>query len=181
MDRNNLIQQLQNYKTAYSREKEFIPAFLQLLNNYNNCYDRSLEHGHITGSSWIIDQSKKYVLLTHHQKLDKWLQLGGHADGDENVQNVAFREAEEESGLKKIRLLKSGIFDIDIHTIPARKGEQEHLHYDIRYLFEADRSEPLSINHESKALEWVALDEISDKVNRNDSIIRMVEKSARIN
>ena len=54
--------------------------------------------------------------------------------GEENVLNVALREAEEETGLKHFKLLQEEIFDLDIHPIPARGDFPDHLHYDIRFL-----------------------------------------------
>jgi len=173
----NIIIQLQDYTSVYPEEMEFKTQFLQLLNTHKTCFKRSLKIGHITGSAWIMDQSMEYALLTHHMKLNKWLQLGGHADGDTNIARVAHREALEESGLKSVTLSSNKIFDIDIHTIPERKNEAEHLHYDIRYLFNANKTESLQHNHESKALKWVRLSEIPSLVNNNLSIMRMIEKS----
>lgn len=172
-----IIPQLQGYTSGYPEEMESKKLFLEFLNHHDNCFERSLKTGHITGSAWIMDQSMEYALLTHHMKLNKWLQLGGHADGDTDVARVAHREAMEESGLASVKLLNTNIFDIDIHTIPERGDESEHLHYDIRYLFKANKTKSLQHNHESKALKWVKLSEISSLVNNNVSIMRMVEKS----
>lgn len=135
--------------------------------------------GHITGSAWIVDTSRKYVLLTHHAKLNKWLQPGGHADGDENVLAVALREAEEETGVKNFRLLQQGIFDIDIHPIPARKDFGAHDHYDIRFLLEADKQEPLVITEESHDLAWIKITDLRS-YNDSSSLHRMAEKVASL-
>ncbi|MDZ7646212.1 MAG: NUDIX hydrolase [Cytophagales bacterium] len=90
--------------------------------------------GHITGSAWIVDPSNTQALLVHHAKLNKWVQPGGHADGDENILQVALREAEEETGLKNFKVLSDPPFDVDIHLIPERADFPEHFHFDIRYL-----------------------------------------------
>ena len=62
------------------------------------------------------------ALLTHHRKLDRWLQLGGHADGQWHVEEVALREAREESGLARFDIVPiDGVlmpFDVDVHEIP---------------------------------------------------------------
>jgi hypothetical protein len=87
------------------------------------CLWRSCVPGHLTGSAWVVSPDRRRVLLTHHRKLDKWLQLGGHADGDPDLAAVAQREAHEESGLMGIRLLSPEVFDVDRHWIPERKGE----------------------------------------------------------
>ena len=177
MSREKLLSTLQDYKTTYLEEIDFKHQFLPFINSNSNCFDRDLKIGHVTGSAWIIDPYNEYALLTHHSKLDKWLQLGGHSDGNANVAEVALREAKEESGLKSIAFLSSEIFDIDIHVIPERNSEPEHLHYDIRYLLSANKNEPLQKNHESKALEWVHLSKIKKLVHANSSVMRMVEKS----
>ncbi|HTJ52742.1 MAG TPA: NUDIX hydrolase [Cyclobacteriaceae bacterium] len=171
-----LIHALENYTTDYIEEKEFCIRFLDLLKS-ERAYHRDHLPGHITGSAWIIDETKQYTLLTHHAKLNKWLQTGGHADGDENVLNVALREAEEESGLKNFKLLQPTIFDLDIHLIPERKDFPQHFHYDIRFLFEASMKEQLIISEESHDLAWKKIDEIDVLTNHNPSMIRMAEKT----
>src|SRR6478609_3772516 len=91
--RRDLIRVLENYSTPYKEEYEFVAKFADLLKN-KDCYLRSYMPGHLTGSAFVIDKSRRFVLLTHHAKLNKWLQPGGHADGDENIGGVALREAE---------------------------------------------------------------------------------------
>ena len=179
MHRQDLIKKLENYNPEFEAEQEFRVRFLGFIKNNTDCFERTLAEGHITGSAWIVNSDRTKFLMTHHQKLDKWLQLGGHADGDTNIIRVATKEAEEESGLKSIRLKSTDIFDIDIHTIPARKNEPEHLHYDIRFLFEADESEQLQVSVESKDLAWLTYDELKHACGENDSIFRMAEKINR--
>ena len=115
-------------------------------------------------------------MLTHHAKLNKWLQPGGHADGDENIFQVALREAEEETGLKSLQLLNPLPFDFDIHIIPARNNFPEHFHYDVRFIFGASAHETLSITDESNDLKWISLSEIESYTD-NVSILRMKEKT----
>lgn len=149
--------------------------FLELL-EHPNAFQRDHLPGHITGSSWILDASKQSVLLVHHGTLNKWLQPGGHADGEENVLNVALREAQEETGVRNFRLLSENIFDLDIHPIPARLNFPEHLHYDIRFLFEADKEERIIVSEESHDVAWIAIDKLGALTQSNPSIIRMVAK-----
>src|SRR5688572_24792201 len=98
-DRESVVRSLKRYNTAFAGENLFVPKFLELL-DHPDAFQRHHLPGHITGSSWILDQSRQFVLLVHHGTLNKWLQPGGHADGEENVLNVALREAKEETGLK---------------------------------------------------------------------------------
>jgi len=131
-----------------------------LIVNCSDAFCRSRYEGHITASAFVIDRSAKHVLLTHHAKLDCWLQLGGHCDGIQDPFAVALTEAREETGIEDIRPKCRDIFDIDIHRIPAYGVIKAHLHFDIRYLFEADDDAPFTVTRESKALAWVPLAEL---------------------
>ena len=153
-----------------------LDEIIQFVSEHSDCFERRLQCGHITGSAWIIDLNRSHALLTHHRKLDRWLQLGGHSDGDSNTLNVALREGQEESGLKALCPVSEAIFDVDVHLIPARKDEPDHYHYDIRFLLKADRNHPLIISDESNKLAWVALDEI-EKLADDESILRMLDKT----
>ena len=178
MDRQSVIEQLKNYRTQFSEEQVFVNQFLELL-EHPDAFQRQHLPGHITGSSWILDNTRQFVLLVHHGTLNKWLQPGGHADGEEDVVNVALREAQEETGVKHFNLLQSEIFDLDIHPIPARNGFPDHLHYDIRFLFEADKNEKVIVSDESHDVAWVAIDQLNKLTDGNPSIMRMAEKVNR--
>jgi 8-oxo-dGTP pyrophosphatase MutT (NUDIX family) len=125
------------------------------------------EPGHFTGSAVIVTPDFQSVLLTFHGKLNKWLQLGGHADGDTQIENVALREGTEESGLTDLKLVSANIsgselipLDIDIHQIPARGAEPVHEHFDIRFLLVTAKPDSIVISEESKDLRWFTLDEV---------------------
>jgi 8-oxo-dGTP pyrophosphatase MutT (NUDIX family) len=167
---------LSNYTTSYPEEHAFISKFVALLKHPRAFYRDHLP-GHITGSAWIVNQDFTKVLLIEHAKLKRWLQPGGHADGEQNVINVALREAEEETGVKNLRLLSDAIFDLDIHPIPERKDFAAHDHYDVRYIFQADEKEELIISDESTGLKWVLLDDIEELTNSNVSMLRMKAKT----
>ena len=149
---------------------------LHFVAQYPDCLLRSCGPGHLTGSAWIVSPDRSHVLLTHHHKLEKWLQLGGHADGDGDVLAVALREAREESGLQRVRAVSPEIFDLDRHWIPPRKDEPGHYHFDLRFLLEADPREPLTLSRESKDLAWIDLDRVA-LLNPEESMARMVRKT----
>ncbi len=129
-------------------ERAMTAATLAFVEAQADCLLRTCVPGHLTGSAWIVDRTRRRVLLTHHRKLDQWLQLGGHADGDPDLAAVALREAQEESGLRSVAVVTPAIFDLDVHEIPARREDPAHLHYDLRFLIEADADEPLVISAE---------------------------------
>jgi 8-oxo-dGTP pyrophosphatase MutT (NUDIX family) len=174
-DRALLIESLNVYDSPFANEKPFVAQFLHLL-QHPAAFQRHHLPGHITGSSWIMDASRQFVLLVHHGTLNKWLQPGGHADGEENVLNVALREAREETGVLNLKVLKDDFFDLDIHPIPARSGFPNHLHYDVRFLFEAAREEKLVVSEESHDVAWVNINALHKLTDGNPSILRMVEK-----
>lgn len=143
-----------------------------------DCLLRSCVPGHLTGSAWLVNPDRSRVLLTHHLKLDKWLQLGGHADGDPDLLAVALREAREESGLTELRVVSRAVFDVDRHWIPPRKNDPGHYHYDLRFQIEADSAAPLAITSESKDLAWVELSRVTS-LNPEESMARMVRKTVK--
>lgn len=178
MHRTLLLEKLDAYIGFDQAEVRMCTVLERFVQAHPRCFERSLEIGHITGSAWIVDLEKTHVLLTHHRKLDRWLQLGGHADGDPDILNVAWREAREESGLENIKPLSDHIYDLDVHAIPASAKEPAHFHYDVRFLFAADRHTPLVISRESKDLTWVPVVDIG-KYSVDDSIMRMMHKMRR--
>lgn len=159
-----------------SHEAAMAADTMAFVEAHEDCLLRSCVPGHLTGSAWIVSSDRSHTLLTHHRKLDKWLQLGGHADGDGDLLAVALREAVEESGLPDVRPLSSAIFDVDRHWIPPRKTEPGHYHYDLRFLLVADPRVPLAISSESKDLAWVALEQVTS-LNPEESMARMVRKT----
>ena len=151
----------------------------QFVRDNDTCFQRSLEIGHVTGSAWVVDRAGTTALLTHHRKLDKWLQLGGHADGDADIRRVALREATEESGLADIVLARSGIYDVDVHRIPARPGEPEHDHYDVRFAFFASPDDAPIVSAESHDVAWIPLASI-ERYTIDDSVRRLVAKTSSL-
>jgi 8-oxo-dGTP pyrophosphatase MutT (NUDIX family) len=173
MDRALLISSLQQYSTFFGEEEKFISSFLSLL-QHKDCFERTHLPGHLTGSAWILNAAKTKAVLVHHGKLNRWMQPGGHADGDENIFGVAMREGNEETGIQKL-IGSEEIFDIDIHTIPERKDFPQHQHYDIRFLFTASEDEAIVVSEESHDVQWVELAEL-EKYTQERSVLRMAEK-----
>jgi 8-oxo-dGTP pyrophosphatase MutT (NUDIX family) len=175
MHRNHLLLQLRAYHPSDPHENEMRLRIIEFVGAHADCFERTQTAGHITASALIVNTRRTHTLMTHHHKLEKWLQLGGHSDGDPDPLNVALREAEEESGVQGIRPVSKEIFDVDVHPIPARKNEPEHFHYDIRFLFEADDTHELTITSESKDLAWIPVKDI-EQYSTEESILRMVRK-----
>jgi 8-oxo-dGTP pyrophosphatase MutT (NUDIX family) len=176
MHRRSLISLLEAYTPSDATDAAARERILGFVRAHDDCFERTLLEGHVTGSAWIVNPARTRCLLTHHRKLDRWLQLGGHADGQTDALEVAMREAREESGLTSLRPVSEAIFDCDVHPIPGRKTEPEHFHYDVRFLLEADDAEPLVISEESNELAWVSLEDVRT-LESDESVMRMVAKT----
>lgn len=175
MSRNDIIRQLREYRSRWANESETVERFIGFVFSHPDCFERQLPIGHVTGSAWVVNRAGTHVLLTHHKKLNMWVQLGGHADGDSNVFRVARREAKEESGLEGLVAVFDHIFDVDVHRIPARGDVPEHFHWDLRYAFRATGSEAYRVSEESHALAWVEIQSLP-AVTQEESMLRMAAK-----
>ena len=158
---------LRKHVTADAAEAGSRDAILRLVETEPACFSRhTFTPGHVTGSAFVVCPRTGLVLLHHHRRLDAWLQLGGHDEGERDPRATALREAAEESGLGDLALLSDEILDLDVHPIPAGKGEPPHLHHDVRYAL-ATRT-PAAIHRdaaESLDLRWFTLAEAADKMN----------------
>ena len=138
-------------------------------------YRRERLQGHFTASAWLVDADGKRTLPTHHRKLDRWLQPGGHADGDRDLARAALREAEEESGLRDL-VVEGELFDLDRHWIPERGVEPGHWHYDARFVVRATGSEDFVVGEESHDLAWRDIAAIANDPASDASLRRMAGK-----
>ena len=170
----DVLNQINEFSCVFDSELVIKERFSEFRKAHPDCFERSLAVGHITASAFVFDMVRNKILLIHHKKLNKWLQPGGHCDGDSDTLAVAIKEVFEETGLK-IEKADQKIFDLDIHVIPELKGIGEHEHFDIRYLFNADSSLPLLQNHETNQLKWINLNELSDYTSE-ESLHRMKNK-----
>jgi 8-oxo-dGTP pyrophosphatase MutT (NUDIX family) len=154
---------------------EAAASFLQLAAEGRHAFERARLAGHFTASCWLVSADGGRALLTHHRKLDRWLQPGGHADGDTDLARVALREANEETGVAGLTV-EGGIFDLDRHRIPARGAEPEHWHYDVRFVIRAGSDDTFVVSEESHALAWVDVEAIANDSSYDDSLRRMARR-----
>ena len=154
------------------RDVAFVRDFLRA--HPGDAHLRSQRLGHLTGSGFVLDAEKKRVLLLHHGRLGRWLQPGGHGEGEIDPRQIALREIAEETGLTDLSPLGDGLFDVDVHPIPARKDEPAHQHLDLRYAFVASAGAEPRLSHESRDLRWFPLDALPD--DADDSLRRAIRK-----
>lgn len=175
MHRKIILDLLEKHSPIDDNELKMRNETIEFVKANEDCFKRELLIGHVTGSAWIINNARTHVLMMHHRKLNQWFQPGGHCDGDSDVLNVALKEANEETGLENLKVVNGEIYDVDVHQIPERKGIPAHLHYDVRFLIEADMNEQLIVTEESNDLAWVSLEKIAEH-NDSESIMRMARK-----
>lgn len=176
MHRESLLKELADYAPRYPNEQRIVEQFVAFVAGNVRCFERDCWTGHITGSTWLVNPAQSHLLLTHHKKLDKWLQLGGHSDGDPDTKAVALREGVEESGLElTMHPQWPELFDIDVHEIPARKADPPHFHFDLRYVLLCEGNDSYSVSDESHDLSWVEIEALED-YTQEVSILRMREK-----
>ena len=174
-DQQQLLASLMAYRADDAEQRTAQTLFTGFARSHPDCCQRRHPPGHFTGSAWLVSKDGARVLLTHHRKLGRWLQLGGHADGDADLARVALREAEEESGLAGLRV-EGDIFDLDCHAIPARGNDPEHLHWDVRYVVRAGADERYAVSTESLDLAWRPIAEIAADTEADPSLRRMAVK-----
>ena len=148
-----------------TRDKE---ELLSWLDSGIDIYTRRCNAAHLTASGWVVSPDKKQVLLAYHNLYDSWAWLGGHADGEADLQAVAKREVLEESGLADCKTLSDGIFSLEILTVDGHEKHgsyiSSHLHLNVTYLFEADPSAPLRCKpDENKAVAWFPAEQVLEK------------------
>lgn len=169
-----LHRQLREYAQRWPDENS-AAAFVGLLGDARDPFVRDRLEGHFTASAWLVSADGLRLLMTHHRKLGLWLQLGGHADGDRDLANVALKEAEEESGLAGLQV-EPAIFDLDRHWIPTHGAVPGHWHYDVRFVVRAGASEAFVVSEESHDLAWRDIAALAGDPTVDASVRRMAGK-----
>ncbi len=178
MEKRQVNDWLSDIQTDFEEENFFRRLTLEFLALNDEFWQRSTLSGHLTGSAWVLNPARDKALLIHHRGLDKWFQPGGHAEPtDASLLETARREAAEECGIQGLSLLSEEVFDLDIHIIPAKNDIPEHLHYDLRFVFQAASEELDPDLAEVKDLNWVSIDSLLRNLDTQQSLRRMAIKS----
>lgn len=173
---------LEDFVPANEREERHQARISQLIERTEAPFSRAqYAPGHVTASAFVTTPDRSAILLILHSKLQLWLQPGGHVDADDSdVLASARREVLEEVGLSALELATPGLFDVDVHEIPARKEQPAHEHFDVRFLFTTSNREAKA-GSDAQAARWVPVSELlraaSDSPYPSDeSVMRAVRK-----
>ena len=171
----NLREQIENYIPYNEQEENDKEMMLKYIDTFPDVLTRENKMCHFTASNWIVNKERTKVLMIYHNLYKSWAWTGGHSDGDDNLLNVAIKEAEEETGIKNLKLLSNGIFGIQILTVDShiKRGKfvPSHLHLDCCFLLEADEKEHLRIKaDENSGVEWVELNKAAELTNEKKMV-----------
>lgn len=158
-------------------EKTDLEKIAEMVSLHPNIFSRECLAGHVTASALVINPETGMILLHKHKKFDRWLQFGGHADGETDPGAVAYKEAVEETGLNDLKFLvqtasgwsalghekSAGLLptDAELQTIPAMGGVPEHYHLDFMFvLTTAATMIPKPDKQESQELRFYSFEEL---------------------
>jgi 8-oxo-dGTP pyrophosphatase MutT (NUDIX family) len=169
---------LADYAPSDDRERVFRDRMLALCDAREPFSRTSFTPGHFTASAFVLSPDRRRLLVVFHRKLGRWLQPGGHIEAtDVSLVDAARREVEEETDVRGTVPAASGLFDIDVHAIPARRDEAAHEHFDLRVLLVAPGVAVVA-NDEVEAVRWADLGEI-ESLFTDESVLRAVRKLER--
>ena len=164
-----LYDMISNYEPFDERERVDKEVMLDFIKKNEDVTTRNNKIAHFTTSAWIVNKKRDKVLMIHHNIYNSWAWVGGHADGDDNLERVIKKEIEEETGLVNLKQLKDDIFGINIVTvinhIKRNQVVNSHLHFDVEYLFECDDNVKTRIKEdENSGVTWIEINKINDYV-----------------
>lgn len=163
-DRAYLISQIEAYIPFNEQEERDRELILRCLREQRDIFTRENAAAHMTTSAWVVNPKRDKALMAYHNIYDSWSWLGGHADGREDLLQVALEEVREESGLKDVRPATDQIYSLEVLTVDGhvKRGAyvSSHLHLNVTYLFEATEEECLQIKpDENSGVAWFGLKE----------------------
>ena len=169
----NLKEQIEKYIPYNEQEESDKEIMLKSLETFDDMLTRENKICHFTASNWIVNKERTKVLMIYHNIYDSWAWTGGHADGDADMLHVALKEAEEETGIKNIKVLNDGeLASLEILTVDGhvKRGKyvSSHLHLNCSFILEADEQEVLQIKaDENSGVKWVDIEESVKLTNEN--------------
>lgn len=180
----DLIDQIGAYTPFNDQEAADKPKLLSLLQSSKDIFTRDNTTAHMTASGWVVSPDRKSVLMIYHNIYNSWSWMGGHADGETDLLQVAQREIREESGIRDLKLLTPDIYSLEILTVDGhiKRGQyvSSHLHLNVTYLFEADPAQPLHVKpDENSGVAWIPISDLTSRVTEPWFLERIYSKLCR--
>lgn len=177
----NLKEEIENYRPYNEQEEKDKQMMLQYLNTFDDVLTRKNEFGHFTASDWGVNKEKTKVLMIYHNIYKSWAWTGGHADGESNLLDTAIRELKEETGVENVKILKDGIFSLEIVCVNGHiknnKYVSSHVHLNLTYLLEVDEKEVVRIKEdENSGVKWIKIEDVAKASNEKWIIENIYKK-----
>lgn len=180
-----LYHQIQKYTPFNEQESIDQQVLLHALETQQDVFERKNKFMHFSTSCWIVNPTHDKALMIYHKIYDSWSWLGGHADGNPNLLEVAIKEMQEESGVTNYHLVSEEPFSLEVLTVDGhiKKGKyvNSHLHLNVTYLFEVNETEKLVKNDvETNGVKWINIDDIEHEVSevwfKNNIYQKLIDK-----
>lgn len=157
-------QDIEKYVPCNEQERRDKAVILAFMDENLDAFLRTNLIAHMTASAWVVNPERSKTLLVYHKIYDSWSWTGGHADGEEDLLQVALREAREETGVHTVRPVSKEIYSLEVLTVDGheKRGEYvpSHLHMNVTYLLEAEETETLHVcEEENSGVAWFTLEE----------------------
>jgi 8-oxo-dGTP pyrophosphatase MutT (NUDIX family) len=165
----NLTEQIKNYTCYDMQEENDKKIILKCLETFNDCLTRNNEISHFACSAFVLNKNKDKCLMVHHNIFNAWTWPGGHADGDNDLLNVAIKEVIEETGVKNVTPITEQIISLNIIAVKGhmKKGNyvSPHLHLSTAFLLSADENEKLIVkSDENSKVQWIPVTELDSYI-----------------
>lgn len=117
---------------------------------------------HFTVTAYIKNDNR--ILLMFHNKLNKWLPLGGHMEENELPEETVLREIKEESGLSNVKFItkESNLGMVQPLGIQRNIIKEDHEHLDLIYFLETSQERFELNTREGSNMKWFSKEEIKD-------------------
>ncbi|MFA9462877.1 MAG: NUDIX hydrolase [Velocimicrobium sp.] len=159
-----ILEEIEQYTPYNEQEEKDKTVMINFIKTSKQVLLRENKIAHFTASSWVVNRERTKILMIFHNIFNSWSWTGGHADGEEDLLQVAIREAKEETGVEHVTPVFEDIFSLEIITVDGheKRGEYvpSHLHVNITYLLEANEMDEIRIKEdENSGVKWFALED----------------------
>ena len=167
------IKEILEFKPKIEQEATDQALIVEYIKKNKDVLTRDNKVAHITSSGFILNKRMDKALMVYHKIYRSWSWTGGHADGEKDLLKVAIQEAQEETGLEKVKPLTEKIVTLDVLPVPSHykhgKFVSAHLHLSVAYVLIADETDRIQIKaDENSGVKWIRIKDLNKEVNEAD-------------